>query len=349
MRDPHILTEIPEACADDFIHNMLEEYYEGFRRTMAMKAALELSIFGYTRSPVTSADVSDSTGWDDVMTRLFLDCLVSMGLLEFADGRYCNSVVASTLLDPESPRYQGINLGYGMDRLMRWSELGEAVCQGPKVLPVSEVFGDTWIRAIGESAAGGSVAKILAEVESAVDLPEEGRFLDLGGGHGLYTVAFCTRHPGLKGYVFDRPEMVQLAEENFAEYGCDAGTISGDFYVDDLGGLYDVVFSSFNHSVSDITLCEKVRDAVAPGGLLIMRRHVYNGDPDPIRLLEWNIAIREGIGKGCQRFNGSWLPSSSEYVGCMEALGMEMLYRKMVDGGSELVIMRRGVPRDTNI
>lgn len=349
MKDPAVLTEVPAICADDIIRGVFEGYYDGFRKTMALKTAMEMSLFGRTRHPVTASEVAETAGWDEVMTGLFLDCLASMGLLDHDGDRYRNSIVAETLLDSSSPRCQSINLEYGMKRLMRWSDLQSAVRDGPKVLPVAEVFGEEWIRAIGESATGGAIAKVLAEIEAVVRLPHEGTFLDLGGGHGLYTVAFCSRYPGLRGFVFDKPEMVHVAEENLADYGCNARTIPGDFYTDDIGGPYDVVFSSFNHSVSDVSLCEKVRDAVVPGGLLIMRRHVYNGEPDPTRLLEWNIAIREGIGKGCQRFNGSWLPSSSEYVGCMEALGMEMLYRKMVDGGSELVIMRRGVPRDTNI
>ncbi len=343
MKDPAILVDTPEVSVDHLFQEVFEGYFEGYRRAMVLRASFELSLFEKTHNPVTAAHLAEVYGWDDVMTRLLLDCLVSMGLMEREAGMYHNSTSSATLLDPESPRYQGSNIRYMMNRLEGWKDLSTVVINGPNILPVGDVFGDLWIRAIGESAAGGGIAKVISEVESAIDLPEDGTLLDLGGGHGLYTVAFCSRHPGLKGYVFDKPEMTAVAEEFFREYGCTAETIQGDFYSDGLGGPYDVVFSSFNHSISDISLCEKVYSAVSPGGLLIMRRHTYNGEPDPIRLMEWNISIREGVEKGKQRFRGSWLPSSEEYVGIMESLGMETLYRKALDSNSELVIMRRSV------
>ena len=77
--------------------------------------------------------------------------------------------------------------------------------------------------------------------------------------------------------------MTSVARRMFDDYGCDAVTIDGDFYTDDLGGPYDVVFSSFNHSVSDSRMCDVVFSAVRPGGILILRRHVRRGDTDPRR------------------------------------------------------------------
>ncbi len=73
------------------------------------------------------------------------------------------------------------------------------------------------------------------EVVASVDLPEGAeRMLDLGGSHGLYTVAFCEKYPDLSGAVLDweigleeaqktldeRPEMVDridLVERDFEE------------------------------------------------------------------------------------------------------------------------------------
>lgn len=341
MMDPELLLEMPAVLSDDLFYGEFEEMFDGFRRTMTLKTAVDSGLFAYTREAATASDLSRALGWDDVMTRMLLDCLVETGFLIEEDGAYRNSEKTAIYLDPASPRYQGAGLENTFIRLMRWLSLSDFLKNGPSVVPTSEVFGERWIRAIGESALGGGIAKTVAFVAEHADIPDEGTFLDLGGGHGLYTVAFCRRFPGLKGAVFDKPEMTRIAEEMFSSYGCEASTIPGDFYVDPLGGPYDILFSSFNHSTSDSSLCEKVSGAVRPGGLLIMRRHVRNGPPKAHALMEWNLVLREGVEKGKQRFRGSWLPTSEEYIERMEGLGMIMLTREDLGDGSEIVIMRR--------
>lgn len=245
-------------------------------------------------------------------------------------------------LDPGSPRYQGTVLSNMFRRTDDWMDLKGIVHDGPRTDVSGEVYGRGWIEAIAESSMGGGIARVLSEVGRTVSIPSDGTFLDLGGGHGLYTVAFSRRYPGLRCFLFDRPGMTSVARRMFDDYGCDAVTIGGDFYTDDLGGPYDVVFSSFNHSVSDSRMCDVVFSAVRPGGILILRRHVRRGDTDPLRVMEWNLRVNDPEEKGKVRFGGSWLPTSEEYLDVMAGLGMTMLSREDLGDGSELVIMRRG-------
>lgn len=341
MKDADLLLEMPDVMSDDLFYGEFEEMFQGYRRTMALRSAVELGLFAHTGDAVTPSELGEKLGWDDVMAGMLMDCLTETGFLVEEDGRYRNSAKTSIYLDPASPRYQGTNLENVFLRITRWNSASDYVRDGPKYVPVSEIFGERWIRAIGESALGGGISKIVSYVADNVDMPSEGTFLDLGGGHGLYTVALCRRFPGLRGFLFDKPEMTEIAKEYFADYRCDASTISGDFYTDPLEGPYDVVFSSFNHSVSDSSLCETVFSSVRPGGLLIMRRHVHNGQPNPHVLMEWNMVIREGMEKGKQRFRGSWLPTSDEYIYKMLGLGMSMLKREDLNDGSEIVVMKR--------
>ncbi len=132
-----------------------------------------------------------------------------------------------------------------------------------------------------------------------------------------------------------------IAREFFDAYGCEAEILTGDFYTDDLGGPYDIVFSSFNRSNSDIRMCRKVFESVAPGGLLIMRRHLDPGQASPLSILEWNLITYDDAPKGEKRFHGSWMPTSDEYMTSMTEMGMETVNRVNLDSGSELVIMRR--------
>ena len=341
MKDPELLTEMPPVLSDELFDDVIGGYLDGFRRFAALRAAVDISLFAHTRGPVTIATLADDMDCDPVMLRMLCDCLVSMGHLLVKDGLYVSSEATALYLDPGSPRYQGTVLSNMSRRAEDWMDLSALVREGPRIDGSGEVYGEGWIKAIAESSMGGGVASVVSTVLDTVELPSEGTFMDLGGGHGLYTVAFSRKCPGLRCSLFDTPGMTAVARRVFDEYGCDAETVDGDFYVDDLGGPYDVLFSSFNHSTSDSGMCGKVFSAVKPGGLLILRRHLRRGDTDPLRVLEWNLRVRDPGEKGKVRFGGSWLPTSEEYIGTMLGLGMSMVSRRDLEDGSELVVMRR--------
>lgn len=65
------------------------------------------------------------------------------------------------------------------------------------------------------------------------------------------------------------------------------------------------------------------------------------GDTDPLRILEWNLRVRDSEETGKIRFGGSWLPTSEEYIGTMLGRGMFMVSHRDLGDGSELVVMRR--------
>ena len=69
------------------------------------------------------------------------------------------------------------------------------------------------------------------------------RLLDVGGSHGLYSIALCRRYPHMTAVIYDWPDGVAAAEREIARAGL-AGRVTtrtGDFLTDDLGVGYDVV------------------------------------------------------------------------------------------------------------
>ncbi len=341
MEDAKLISDMPAACSEEIFGACFEDSMQGFRRVMALKAAVELSLFSKTRDWTTPGDVASSEGWDEIMVSMLMDCMTDMGLLECDSGGFRNTTAASLYLDPRSERYQGTFLWNTASRMRMWFDLGETVRNGPSPRDAEMADSEIWIRSIAESAMGGGIARTLDIVDGIMDGPLSGTFLDLGGGHGLYTVAFCHRHPGLRAYLFDKPEMMPVARETFERYGCSAEVIPGDFYRDSLGGPYDIVFSSFNRSTSDSSLCERVFESVKTGGLLIMRRHLDPGPPSPLAVLEWNMILYDDAEKGKKRFHGSWMPTSEEYLDVIKGMGMELLARQRADRNSEVVILRK--------
>ena len=113
-------------------------------------------------------------------------------------------------------------------------------------------------------------------IVDAVELPEDGAVLDVGGGHALYSIAFCDRYPSLSATIFDDSAVLEIARKNTAAAGL-TDQISfqyGDYGIDELGEGYDValIFNVVHGTDSETnrTLFPKVSDAVSPGGKVVI-------------------------------------------------------------------------------
>ena len=337
--DPERLMHPVRNDRDALIRGKFGGYMTGFANAMILRTSFRLGLFDMAASPVSAKEISGKAGLDADLTVMLCDSLVQMGLLDRVEGGYVDSDVASAYLCRDSDTYQGNTLNGMFDNMDEWMHLEERLTTGPRHVRREEMFGEQWLRAIAESCLDGSVGAIVDEIDSRVDLSGYRTLLDLGGGHGLHSIGLVHKHPNLEATVFDVPMMCPIAMKNSERYGVPLRTIAGDFYKDDLGGPYDVVYSSFNLSTSDIRMADRVHGAVADGGLLILRRHLPATSQDSIRNLEWSL--RTWDGKGKKNYGGSWLPTAEAYIERLIGLGMSMLVREQMDGSSELVIMTK--------
>lgn len=98
--------------------------------------------------------------------------------------------------------------------------------------------------------------------------------LDIGGGHGQLSVAFCRRFPGLKAVVLDLPDACRQAAPLLAEEGMGDRVVHrpGDALADDLGeGCWDIVTAmNMLHTLSPEQcqhMTRQVARALKPGGV----------------------------------------------------------------------------------
>jgi len=134
------------------------------------------------------------------------------------------------------------------------------------------------LKNIGAFVLLGQVQDTVAQV----DLSGRERMLDIGGGHGLFSIFFTKKYPGLRAWVLDLPPVVEAALENIKKYGADrVSVIRGDFQDLRPGETYDVVFIS-NVTASYDELCRLISDArgmLTPGGTLVLRNYVSDVRP----------------------------------------------------------------------
>ena len=101
--------------------------------------------------------------------------------------------------------------------------------------------------------------------------------LDIGGGLGAFSIAFCRRYSRLRVTLIEHPRTVALARRSVDQAGLSKRirVVGTDFIRDDLPGGFDMVFVSnvlHSQSVDDNgSLLLKIRNCLNPGGHLILR------------------------------------------------------------------------------
>ncbi|MBI2947657.1 MAG: methyltransferase [Verrucomicrobia bacterium] len=140
-----------------------------------------------------------------------------------------------------------------------------------------------------------NVAPILA---ARVPMAGVSLLLDVGGGTGIYSIAFLQKNPRLRAIVLDRPEVLKVAAEMAAAYGvadrleCRAA----DMFVDPLpAGAEAILLSNVLHDW-DVpqcrTLVERCAARLAPGGRLLIHDVFLNDDLDgPLPVALYSAAL----------------------------------------------------------
>lgn len=117
------------------------------------------------------------------------------------------------------------------------------------------------------------------------------KMLDIGGSHGLYSVALCKKNPGLSSIILDLPAAVEKAKPIAEKYKMGARVVhrAGNVLTDDLGHEeYDLILmASVAHHFTkeeNLLVAQKAFGALKPGGVFtimeVLRTETikYNGD-----------------------------------------------------------------------
>lgn len=123
------------------------------------------------------------------------------------------------------------------------------------------------------------------EVGRRVPVPKGAtKMLDIGGSHGLHSVALCRKQKALKSTILDLPEAIRWASPILEreDMGERVQHKVGNILEDELPGQYDLVLmSSLSHHFNtqqNIMIAEKVANALRPGGYYVLMDFVK---PEP--------------------------------------------------------------------
>lgn len=261
----------------------------GYRPAQLLIACTELGVFeALAAGPASAAELGTRLGLrPEVLARL-LNAAVALGLLEQTDGRYTNAPLAAACLSVEGPFFVGNLVRREGAFYQRWGYLTEAVRSGRHPEENRRDEDQTgWVRTFERALydAARTTAPLIAELLGPL-LPTHAvpRVIDVGGGHGAYSIALAQRYPALTATIFELPAVVPVAQEFVAAAGLAARVAvqTGDFKRDELGTGYDLALL-FGVLVSEtpegaMVLLRKVRAALSPGGAVVIRGFYLNPD-----------------------------------------------------------------------
>jgi SAM-dependent methyltransferase len=226
--------------------------------------------------PAAAAAIAGRTGLSERGLVVLLDCLEPLGYVRRDGESYALTERGQKFLSRASPRnFRAMMLlcDYTFESLNTLEQTLRA--GGPSQSNLERFSPAQWEffnQAMVELARTNK-----EEIASLIDVPASAtRLVDLGGGHGLYTIELCQRHPRLSGEIFDFAPVRDLLDKHVAEAGMGERVRlrDGDFMKEPLGTGYDVALA-FNiihgfrpHENRDFFT--RVRQALNPGGVFVV-------------------------------------------------------------------------------
>ena len=253
----------------------------GFMASKALFAALEFDLFTHIAGDADSSPaLAKVTGIAENRLVTLLTALKSLGLVAERAGRFTNAPATARYLVAGAPgdfrdyvRVVNGAFGYGS-----FSHICAAL-RGERIFSDKGFYeGLIYSAGIGGeqfSSAQQSLgpARLMAK---RVDMSDRKRMLDVGGGSGAYSFAFCAAYPQLTATILDFPQTIESARRYAQEAGMAARIthLAGNAISTDWPTGHDVILMSYLWSaVGDNevrVLARRAIEALSPGGLVLV-------------------------------------------------------------------------------
>nr|WP_320160960.1 methyltransferase [uncultured Methanoregula sp.] len=317
----------------------LENALTGVRQYHAVMTALDLGLFEILREPKSGAECARALGCRPEIVTILCDGLLTLGLLEKSGSCFRDSEIALACFVGGAPFPQQHALAFQRKLAGFWADLPRIIREGPVTCDRAQMFRDVIIPSMAENCRCGLLQQVTAWVSAVPEFPAARRLLDLGGGHGLYSIAFCQKNPGLDAVVFDLPQVMEATRDFIGRYRAErVSVLPGDFFKDPIGSGYDIIFSSSNPGGKVPDLIPKIAGALNPGGLFINKQAVDDAPYDPWLSLEWNLWTFEGVQKQPVRYTFANSVPFAEYNRLLSDHGFVVREIVPIDAQSAMTI-----------
>lgn len=248
----------------------------------SVSLALELDLFetlAEAKTPLTADMLANRIDAHPDGIAMLCNFLVTEGYLAATGDGYRLTRMTERWLLADSETSMGPWLTFWNDLVFPfWErELETAIRKGEPRQSIYEWFDeepDRW--QVAQAGFRATATLLVDDVTDKVTVTDDAtQLIDIGGGHGLYTMELCRRHSNLEATLFDLQGAVEaIRDEIPVGLAEQIRTQVGDYRTDDLGEGYDLALL-FNvihaHDPAENTaLFERVADALAPNGRVLV-------------------------------------------------------------------------------
>lgn len=255
-------------------------------------AGIRLNVFQtLAEQPATAEELAKRLNLDARGAGILLGTLAALGYLKQRGGQFRLSALARKwLTDAGSINFAPFYQFWGAIQEELFPTLEESIRTGKPLLNLYE-----WIETRPEVSRNFqegllAVARAFKDgVANSIAVPSHARrLLDLGGGHAMYSIALCQKHPQLSAVIFDGAQALVVGRESIraAQLNERVTVAEGDFLTDPLGTGFDLALL-FNilhgfRAEENIALLRKVRSALNHGGRVVIMDQIVGKGGLPI-------------------------------------------------------------------
>jgi len=316
----------------------LMQLVTGVWAAKTLAAAVDLGLFTLVsyRGRVTAEDVGTALGLPARPAGMLVTACAALGLLRRDDDGFVNAPLAEEYLVDDRQ--------LGLTPLIRmlntrnypgWLRLGEALRGNRPTTWEPEEQGTIFERDLDSTFWDGMYALSALSarrMNTAVDLSESSRLLDVGGGGAAYAIELCRRYPDLAVTIYDLPLACAVTRPTVEKSGVDRISLcAGDFFADaHLPDGHDTVLLSMVLHDWNPDQCGEILTkcfAALPRGGRVLVCELFVDDtldgPPAAALMNLNMLVETAAGRNYTR---------AEYLSWLSAVGFVDVHVVDFDG-----------------
>jgi ubiquinone/menaquinone biosynthesis C-methylase UbiE len=291
---------LAEASKQELSPRPLMRILGDFANSQILDAALEYDFFTLIHNGLHSAEeIAGAAGTDARATRIVLDSLPALSLIEKRAGKYSLTPTAEVFLVKGKPSYVGdfrhvaLALWDGMAHLKESLKTGKPLSRMDTnlELPVWEKL------VLGIIVIAEPAAKALCDILKIGSERKGLRVLDIAGGSSIFGMTLVTRDPTAQVTQLDWPNVNAVAKQANKERGLEGKIhfIDGDHHSANIkANHYDLVLASnfcrFESPAGNQELFAKAYSALKPRGVFVVNDFVPNEErTEPTFALRFSV------------------------------------------------------------
>lgn len=336
------------------VSERLRQLINGYQVSQAISVAVALGVPDLIASGVTTADdLADRTGSHPRSLYRLLRALTGLGILRERDEGDAGVFELTELGEGLRRDAPGSLSGWAefVGRPYHWEAWGDllhTVRTGEEAFAARHGGESVWKwrqdhpeeSRIFDRAMSAIAAIVATRLADGYDFGRFSRVADLGGGDGTLLATVLSRHPGVRGVLFDLAHVVADGQATLDRAGVSdrCEVVAGSFFDSVPAGCDAYVLKSILHDwddASSVRILRRVAEVADPGAmLLIVERVVADREPGAVAVMsDLNMMVNTG---GAER-------TSSEWRALAEAGGFEIT--GATDIGAGWHVIEAAMPR----